>query len=46
MRTLWLLTNSELLSSRAKRGISVLDVGGENPDSSSLTLLGMTGMFE
>jgi len=46
MRSLWLLTNSELLSSRAKGGISVLGVGGDNPDSASLALLGMTGMFE
>jgi cytochrome c-type biogenesis protein CcmH/NrfF len=34
--------NSLLLSSRAKRGISVLRVADETPDSSSLALLGMT----
>ena len=33
------------LSSRAKRGIWVLCWAGENPDSSSLALLGMTRLF-
>jgi cytochrome c-type biogenesis protein CcmH/NrfF len=36
--------HSLLLSSRAKRGIWVLGVGSENPDSSSLALLGMTAV--
>src|SRR5271167_4588736 len=39
-----LLTESEL-SSRAKRGIWVLRVPRENPDSSSPSLLGMTGRW-
>jgi cytochrome c-type biogenesis protein CcmH/NrfF len=39
------LAKAPLLSSRAKRGISVLGVGGENPDSSSLALFGMTAVF-
>jgi adenosylhomocysteine nucleosidase len=34
---------SPVLSSRAKRGIWVLASAGETPDSSSLSLLGMTG---
>jgi cytochrome c-type biogenesis protein CcmH len=34
---------SKLLSSRAQRGILVLGDASKNPDSSSLTLLGMTG---
>jgi len=39
------LTNSLLLSSRAKRGIWVRRGAGEDPDSSSLALLGMTSVF-
>jgi cytochrome c-type biogenesis protein CcmH/NrfF len=37
-----LATNSQLLSSQAKRRIWVLGSDGEYPDSSSLTLFGMT----
>jgi cytochrome c-type biogenesis protein CcmH/NrfF len=39
------LTNSLLLSSRAKRGNWVRRGAGEDPDSSSRTLLGMTSVF-
>ncbi len=40
-----LLSSHLLLSSRAKRGILVLGGASENPDSSSLALLGMTVFF-